>query len=78
MTPKTSRLLSWDGELPEPGDCLRTAAGSTYLVLSVRPNTRPEPKSRAALQLGKLDPDEIAQLPADTRIHSFMWAPRGR
>jgi hypothetical protein len=77
VTPKTTRLLSWEGPLPQPGEFLRTDAGSTYLVFTVRPNLRPDPKSVAHLQLGKLDGLEIAELPEDATIHGFAWAARG-
>jgi hypothetical protein len=78
LTPKTTRLTSWEGPPPEAGHFLRTDAGATYLVLTVRPNTRPEPKSVAFLHLGKLDRDEIDQLPADAVIHGFAWNARPR
>jgi hypothetical protein len=74
LTPKTTRLLDWDGPLPEPGHFLQTDAGSTYLVLSVRPNERPAPKSVAFLQLGKLERGE--DLPVDAVVHGFAWAAR--
>lgn len=76
MIPKSTRLLSWGGALPEPGDYLETVAGSLYLVFTVRENLRPERKSVAFLQLGKLDAEERAEVSADARRHSFAWAPR--
>jgi hypothetical protein len=63
--------------LPEVGEFLRTAAGSVYLILSRRLNVRPDPKSVAFMHLGKLDPDEIEQMPADAVVHSFAWSARG-
>lgn len=73
MTPKTARLITWSGPLPKRGHVLETSAGSAYLVLSVRRNRRPDPRSVAFLHLGKLDFDELAQLPPGTRRHAFAW-----
>jgi hypothetical protein len=78
VIPKTARLITWTGPIPELGDLLETAAGSAYLVLRVRENTRPDRKSVAFLHLGKLDPDEREELPSTTRRHSFAWAARER
>jgi hypothetical protein len=78
MTPKTARLITWTGPIPQPGDCLETAAGSAYLVLTVRENTRADRKSVAFLHLGKLDPEEQADLPGTVCRHSFAWAARDR
>jgi hypothetical protein len=77
MTPKACRMTSWDGPIPEAGEFLRTDAGSTYLILTRRDNTRPDPKSICAMQLGKLDPDEIAAMPVDAVVHGFQWNARG-
>lgn len=76
MTPKTARLTSWDGPLPELGHALETKAGSVYVVLHVRPNTRAQRKSLAFMHLGKLSPTEIEELPADTVRHGFAWDSR--
>jgi hypothetical protein len=78
VIPKTTRLLSWVGRIPEPGEYLRTEAGSTYLVFSRRDNRRTDPKGVAMLQLGKLERDEIDEMPGGAVIHPFAWAPRSR
>lgn len=73
MTPKTARLLSWSGDLPELGHYFQTPKGSTYLIIKVTPNTRPNPKSIAKLDLLKLAPEELSDIPFDSYIHSFKW-----
>jgi hypothetical protein len=76
MDPKSCRLLRWEGDLPELGHYFRTERGSTYLIIEVKPNTRPEPKSVAKLSLLKLAPDDIKDIPTDAVIHSFYWTSR--
>jgi hypothetical protein len=71
-----TRIMSWDGPLPEVGHYLRTAAGSLYAVIGVRLNARPEPKSLARLDLLKLDADEAVEVPADVIVHGFAWCSR--
>lgn len=76
MIPKSTRIVAWVGPLPEPGEFLRTEAGSTYLVFSRRDNTRPKHarKSRCFCHLGKLEPGE--ELPDDAVVHQFAWGSR--
>lgn len=78
MIPKQTRIVAWVGPLPEPGEFLRSQGGSLYLILSRRDNQRAKHvrKSRCACQLGKLEPDEIADVPPDAVIHDFQWNSR--
>lgn len=80
MIPKTMRIIAWHGPLPEPGEFMRTKAGSTYLILTRRDNQRPkgQRKSRCFCHLGKLDQQEIEAMPPDAVIHEFHWNGRGR
>lgn len=76
MTPRMTRIMAWDGPLPEVGEYLRTPAGTMYAVIAVRLNVRPEPKSLARLDLIKFTAAEAAELPADIVVHGFAWCPR--
>jgi len=79
MIPKRTTLTSWDGSrLPEIGEYFKTAAGSMYLIIGVKPNTRPNPKSVAKCDLLKLSPDDIAEVPDDAVIHGFRWNSRNK
>lgn len=75
MTPRKTRLLHWEGALPECGHYLRTDEGSWYLVIACRP-TRPGSKSVAVLDIVRLAPDNGAEVPADATVHGFMWCAR--
>lgn len=77
MIPKRMTITSWNGRMVEVGNYLQTRAGSTYLVVSIRP-TRPGSKSVARLDLMKLFTEDIAALPDDAIIHPFQWNSRGR
>jgi len=70
---KKTRLLHWEGKLPEIGDCLKTVSGSFYTVLNFKPNTRPNPKSVGSMHLLKLSKEDIDNLHEDTLIHNFKW-----
>lgn len=67
------RLNTWEGRLPELGEYLQTRRGSTYQVVGVYRNMRPDPKSVTKLDLLKLSPEEIAELPEDTVFHFIRW-----
>jgi hypothetical protein len=73
MNFKKTRLLHWEGDLPQIGDCLKTSSGSFYTVLSFKPNTRPNPKSVGSMGLLKLSREDVDNLPEDTLIHNFKW-----
>ncbi len=69
------RAVSWDGPLPAPGDYLRTGRGTTaYHIVSVHPNLRPDPRSRARFRCWKVP---AAQVPEDARVHAWWWSSRG-
>jgi hypothetical protein len=76
MDPRSTRLLSWEGDLPKTGQYLRTRSGSVYVIIEVKPNLRPDPKSVAKLSLLKFTPDEIKDLPDDAIFHEFQWTSR--
>lgn len=57
-----------------PGDCVRTRAGSAYLVLRAR-RVRSKVPGRWALTCLRIGVDEI---PADAVVHPLEWYPRGR
>lgn len=79
MIPRTTRLMSWDGRLPQVGEFLRTRAGTTYAIVGVHLNTRPNPKSIGRYDLIKFDHGEALELvPAAAVIHPFQWCPRGQ
>lgn len=71
---RKTRILHWNGKLPEIGDCLKTPSGSFYIVLSFKPNTRPEPKSVGSMTLLKLSEEDVNNLSEDTLIHGFKWS----
>lgn len=73
---RKTRLLYWEGPLPENGDYLKTSSGSFYAVLSFKPNLRPNPKSVGSMNLLKLSGDDINTIPDSARIHNFKWASR--
>ena len=62
--------------MPEIGQYLQTEAGSTYLIIKVTMNTRPQAKSIAKLDMLKLLPDDIAEMPRDAIVHRFAWYSR--
>lgn len=76
MDPKFCRLWSWEGDLPEFNHYMKTDAGSMYLVIGVKPNTRPNPKTIAKLDLLKLTPEEIEEVPDDAVVHYMRWGSR--
>lgn len=78
MIPKKSRLLSWSGPIPAPGEYMRTPSGTTYLIFSFRPTRGAAPKSVGSLEMGRLEPDELAAVPAGAVIHEFQWCSRKR
>lgn len=62
-------VLAFDGELPEPGDFLRTAAGSCYQVQEFKPS-RPGSKSLGRFVCMKLERDAVDR--GDPGV--FDWA----
>ena len=76
MIPKKAVLKYWEGPLPEVGHYLLTNAGSMYLVIGVKENTRPEPKSVARLDLLKLFPEDKKDVPNNAIIWDFFWTSR--
>jgi hypothetical protein len=78
MTPRTTRIMSWDGPLPAVGEFLRTAAGTAYAVIGITLNLRPNPKSLARLDLLKLTPADASEIPGDATIHDFAWCKRDK
>lgn len=77
MTPRRSRLLAWDGPLPEVGHYLKTRAGSVYVIIGFKDNNRPSRKSIGSLHLLKLDDrDDRDNIPDDAVIHDFRWVNR--
>lgn len=77
MTPRKTRLQSWyeGAPLPSCGEYLKTDAGSVYLVIACR-TTRPGSKSLAVLDILRLAPDEIADMPTDAIVWGFAWCSR--
>lgn len=73
---RKTRLLHWDGKLPEIGDCLKTPSGSFYTVLSFKLNTRPNPKSVGSMNLLKLTKEDVDNLPESTLVYNFKWTNR--
>lgn len=69
------RAGHWDGEAPEPGDFLRTAAGSCYLIEAVRP-TRPGSQSRYVLGVRRLERDAVQ--PGQPGVHAWEFYSRQR
>ena len=70
MIPRVTRLLSWDGDLPDVGEYLETKNGATYVVIAVKPNTRSNAKSVARLDILRLDIEDIEP---DRPRHQFRW-----
>ena len=73
MEPRKTRLLHWDGELPQLGQYLKTASGTHYMVLGFKPNTRPDAKSLGSMTILRLSQDEVMEIPSDAKIHGFQW-----
>lgn len=73
---RKTRLLHWEGKLPEIGDCLKTPSGSFYTVLSFKPTCRPEPKSIGSMNLLKLTKEDVDNLPEDTVVYNFKCTSR--
>jgi hypothetical protein len=70
------RIMDWAGPLPVIGDALQSAGGSRYRVIGIR-ETRPGSKSRANVDLIKLDAGEVLEMQPGQSIHHFCWCPRG-
>ncbi len=71
----TLRAVTWGGPLPGPGDYLRTERGLTaYQIVSVHPNMRKDPRSRARFRCWKVP---AGQVPEGARVHAWEWSPRG-
>jgi len=78
MEIRKTRLLYWDGKLPEISNHLRTPSGTSYTVLNFKPNTRPNPKSIGSMTLLKLSEDDVNNLPDDTVFLRFKWTNRNK
>jgi hypothetical protein len=63
----------WDGELPVPGDFLRTRAGSCYRIDEVRPG---RVKRVGSLRCTRLEHDAVAE--GDDGVWMWYWNPRVR
>ena len=73
---KKLTIQYWDGDLPEFGDVMFTAAGSRYIVHSIRPTRGKAPKSLAKLEVIKLAQDD--EEPDNARRFEFHWCSRAR
>jgi hypothetical protein len=68
------RAIHWEGRLPSPGDFLRTERGLTaYEIVSVKENTRPDARSRAAFKCWRVP---AASVPDGARVHEWRWSSR--
>jgi hypothetical protein len=54
----TLRASTWDGPPPEPGDFLRTKAGTCYQINEWRPS-RPGSKTAGVLHVTRLEHDAV-------------------
>lgn len=68
-------VVEWSGELPEPGDFIRTAAGSCYEIDELRP-ARPGSKGWGRFICTRLEHDAVAE--GDPGVHMWEWAKRER
>jgi hypothetical protein len=69
--PYTPVRLFYDGRVVEPGEFLRTPAGSVYLIEQVRPS--PSRPQRRYLDCLRWPPDKV---PEDATVHPLHWYPR--
>jgi hypothetical protein len=67
----------WDGPLPEPGDFLRTEAGSCYLIDDWRP-ARPGSQSLGTFVCVRLERDAVAASQEGVYEWAFARRERGR
>ena len=73
MKSATLTVNSWEGDLPLPGEFVKSARGRTaFMILMVKPS-RPGSKT-----VGKFICERYpaSALPADARVHEWVWSKR--